>query len=127
MSVLRGIAGAGVRSGRFGRWGRCAGAAGLPFPTLFSWITNLSRADEKPDPQTPVHIKTALPLAAMAANPANDKTPTASGERMRLNVIVSGDVQGVGYRAFVRKQATGLDITGHAENMADGRVEVVAE
>ena len=63
----------------------------------------------------------------MAANPANDKTPTASGERMRLNVIVSGDVQGVSYRAFVRKQAIGLDITGHAENMADGRVEVVAE
>ena len=63
----------------------------------------------------------------MAANPANDKNSTPTGARLRVNVIVSGDVQGVSYRAFVRKQATGLDITGHAENMANGRMEVVAE
>jgi len=44
-----------------------------------------------------------------------------------MNVIAAGEVQGVGFRAFVRKRALELDIAGHAENMADGRVEVVAE
>lgn len=50
-----------------------------------------------------------------------------AADLVRVNVIVSGYVQGVSYRAFVRKQALGLDIAGHAENLADGRVEVVAE
>ena len=45
----------------------------------------------------------------------------------RITVIVSGHVQGVGYRAFVRQQARDLGVTGYAENLADGRVEVVAE
>lgn len=44
-----------------------------------------------------------------------------------MSVIVSGEVQGVGYRAFVRKRALELGIAGHAENLTDGRVEVVAE
>lgn len=65
----------------------------------------------------------------MAADHASDhSTPGSADEgRARISVIVSGDVQGVSYRAFVRKQALGLGITGHAENLADGRVEVVAE
>lgn len=44
-----------------------------------------------------------------------------------MNVIVSGHVQGVGYRAFVREQALRLGLAGHSENMPDGRVEVLAE
>lgn len=40
--------------------------------------------------------------------------------------IVSGIVQGVSFRAFARAQAQALGITGHARNLADGRVEVVA-
>lgn len=40
--------------------------------------------------------------------------------------LVSGRVQGVGYRAFVRRMAEPLGITGHARNLADGRVEVIA-
>lgn len=40
--------------------------------------------------------------------------------------IVSGLVQGVSFRAFARAQAQALGITGHARNLADGRVEVVA-
>jgi len=38
---------------------------------------------------------------------------------------VSGRVQGVGYRAFVRKHAIALGLTGYAKNLADGRVEVL--
>ena len=47
--------------------------------------------------------------------------------KQRLTVIVSGDVQGVGYRAFVRRYALNNGITGYAENTSDGRVEIVAE
>ena len=46
----------------------------------------------------------------------------------RLHAIVSGRVQGVGFREFVRYEATSLGLTGYARNGDDGRtVEVVAE
>jgi acylphosphatase len=50
-----------------------------------------------------------------------------SDYRKRMTVLISGEVQGVGYRAFVRRHAKDLAITGSAENLADGRVEVIAE
>lgn len=45
----------------------------------------------------------------------------------RATVLVRGSVQGVGYRAFVRRHALDLRLAGHAENLGDGRVEVVLE
>ena len=39
---------------------------------------------------------------------------------------VSGKVQGVFFRDSTRQKAGSLGITGHAINLADGRVEVVA-
>lgn len=45
----------------------------------------------------------------------------------RITVLVSGLVQGVGYRYFTRKKAFELGLSGYAENLPDGRVEVVAE
>ncbi len=39
---------------------------------------------------------------------------------------VSGIVQGVGFRYFVRHQARVLNLTGYAKNLDDGRVEVLA-
>lgn len=47
--------------------------------------------------------------------------------KSRVVALVSGRVQGVGYRAFARQKALELGLTGYAENLADGRVEVVAE
>ena len=41
--------------------------------------------------------------------------------------LVSGDVQGVGYRWFVRGLASSAGLTGSARNLGDGRVEVVLE
>lgn len=46
---------------------------------------------------------------------------------LRITVLVSGQVQGVGYRYFTLKKALELGLVGYAENLSDGRVEVVAE
>jgi acylphosphatase len=40
--------------------------------------------------------------------------------------IVSGRVQGVGFRYFVQKQAGRLSLSGYARNLDDGSVEVYA-
>ncbi len=47
--------------------------------------------------------------------------------KKRITVLVSGEVQEVGYRAFVQRHALDLGLAGYAENLSDGRVEVVAE
>lgn len=40
--------------------------------------------------------------------------------------VVTGKVQGVFFRASTQRQAQRLGVTGHARNLADGSVEVVA-
>lgn len=40
--------------------------------------------------------------------------------------LISGHVQGVFFRESTRRQAEPLGLSGHAVNMSDGRVEVVA-
>lgn len=45
----------------------------------------------------------------------------------RLHAWVAGHVQGVGFRYWTRRVATGLRLRGVARNLADGRVEVVVE
>lgn len=47
--------------------------------------------------------------------------------RIRATALVDGRVQGVGFRAWVGRVAGPLGLAGHARNLADGRVEVVAE
>ena len=42
-------------------------------------------------------------------------------------IIISGYVQGVGYRYFALKTAHALAITGWVKNIAHGKVEVYAE
>jgi acylphosphatase len=44
-----------------------------------------------------------------------------------VNAIVSGRVQGVGYRFFVLQKAGALGLKGFVKNCADGTVEVVAQ
>jgi acylphosphatase len=46
---------------------------------------------------------------------------------LRQVAVVSGHVQGVGYRWFVRELAAAAGLTGSARNLPDGRVEVIAE
>ena len=50
-----------------------------------------------------------------------------SDGQVRVVALVSGRVQGVGYRWFVRALATDAGLTGSATNLPDGRVEVVLE
>jgi acylphosphatase len=45
----------------------------------------------------------------------------------RAVAVVSGAVQGVGYRWFVRGRAEAAGLAGSATNLPDGRVEVVLE
>ncbi len=45
----------------------------------------------------------------------------------RLEVYLSGTVQGVGFRWFARQWGERLGLHGYARNLPDGRVEVVAE
>jgi len=47
--------------------------------------------------------------------------------RSRVAVIYSGRVQGVGFRYTVKQVAAGYEVTGTVRNLADGRVELVAE
>ena len=50
-----------------------------------------------------------------------------TGDAVRVVALVSGHVQGVGYRWFVRSAAQAAGLTGSAENLGDGRVQVVLE
>ena len=43
-----------------------------------------------------------------------------------VRCLVNGRVQGVFYRASTRDQASALGVRGHAINLPDGRVEVLA-
>jgi len=52
---------------------------------------------------------------------------TATTGGVRLTATVSGRVQGVGFRAWVRERARGAGLAGTATNLGDGRVEVVVE
>ncbi len=45
----------------------------------------------------------------------------------RIHLIISGDVQGVGYRAWVIRESKKLELVGWVKNRDDGAVEIVAE
>lgn len=45
---------------------------------------------------------------------------------MVLHFLIRGRVQGVGFRWFVQREATELDLRGWVRNTEDGDVEIVA-
>ncbi len=45
----------------------------------------------------------------------------------RINAIVSGRVQGVGFRWFVKRTADSMGIAGWVKNLYNGNVELEAE
>ncbi len=46
---------------------------------------------------------------------------------MQARILVSGHVQGVGFRYFTARHARRLGLGGFVQNLPDGRVEVVAQ
>ena len=48
-------------------------------------------------------------------------------EKKRMNVVFSGRVQGVGFRATVRQLAEDFVVTGWVKNLPDGSVELEAQ
>jgi acylphosphatase len=52
---------------------------------------------------------------------------SSEGEIRGARLLVSGRVQGVGFRYFVTQAAEGFGVSGYARNLPDGDVEVVAE
>ncbi len=57
---------------------------------------------------------------------ANDQPPNTATLRRR-RVYFSGRVQGVGFRYTTQHLASTLEVTGIVRNLADGRVEMIAE
>ncbi len=47
--------------------------------------------------------------------------------QVRVHVLVSGIVQGVGFRYFVYNKARDLSLTGYVRNLFSGDVEIEAE
>ena len=60
-------------------------------------------------------------------NPSTHEPPEVPAKPRRMTALVRGTVQGVGYRRFVQRRATDLGLTGSAENLDGGDVEIVAE
>jgi len=46
-------------------------------------------------------------------------------KRIKRHLFISGRVQRVGYRAFIRKKAKNLCVKGWVKNLLNGRVEAV--
>ncbi len=53
-----------------------------------------------------------------------DSTPS---KPVRAEIIVEGDVQGVGFRYYTRRVARRLGIVGYVENLEDGNVRIICE
>ncbi len=53
--------------------------------------------------------------------------PGDSSSVQRIRAVISGRVQGVFFRASTMREALALGLVGSATNLADGRVQVIAQ
>ena len=53
--------------------------------------------------------------------------PLTAVNRRRMQVLYSGQVQGVGFRYTVKSTASGFEVTGTIRNLPEGSVELIVE
>lgn len=67
-------------------------------------------------------------LTTEASSPSRATVGGSMDEgRARVRVLISGDVQGVGFRWYCRERAMGAGLAGFVRNLPDGRVEAAFE
>ena len=82
------------------------------------------RDDAPPPPETPGPLP---PPQAIEPPPAPEPPPPPEPQPLRVEVIVRGRVQGVGFRMFVGQAAANYGLVGWVRNEPDGSVRAVAE
>ena len=45
----------------------------------------------------------------------------------QVKIIISGEVQGIYFRAFIKDRASELGLTGYVKNLENHKIEVIAE
>ncbi len=92
---------------------------------VLAFAAALAGCKENPPqgPAAPAAAATSAPDSAPAAPPA----PAAPAAARRVHVFVSGQVQGVGFRAFTQGHAAAMGLSGFVRNLEDGRVEAVIQ
>ena len=118
-------------------WAGAQRAAGVEYETVHAATVGELRAQLQARPQLAriaavasflVDGQQADDAAALLDGAEVDVLPPfAGGAGERMTALASGQVQGVGFRYWVRREAESLGLTGSATNLADGRVEIVAE
>src|SRR5258708_4116707 len=76
-------------------------------------------------PDTNIALRTCVWLHPAVRIKLTASAPTTN--RRCLSIFYSGRVQGVGFLYTVKTIAAGFEIAGISRNLADGRVDLVAE
>ena len=69
----------------------------------------------------------SVEIIAQKRSEIRSANATKKSEMLRYEITVTGNVQGIGYRYFVEREAQKLTLTGWVRNLSNGDVEIMAE